>query len=86
MANLRGNCKSGAFLAEHHVHSFSCDKPHRIAVIVEPQIVTECYILYGGYKPQRIRKGSKPMPFSQKKVTLLTFETFKLAHEGMFAT
>ena len=24
-ANLRGNCKSGAFLAEHHVHSFSCD-------------------------------------------------------------
>ena len=42
-------------------------KPHRIAVIIEPQIVTERYILYGGYKPQRIRKAGTPIPFLQKK-------------------
>ena len=61
-------------------------KPHRIAIIVEPQIVTVRYILYGGYKPQRICKGGTPMQKKKKKVALLTFKTFRLAHKRMFAT
>ena len=43
----------------------------------------QCYILYSGYKPQRIRKGNA---ISLKKKALLTFMTFILAHEGMFTT
>ena len=57
-------------------------KPHRIAIIVEPQIVTEHYILYGGYKPQRIAVIIEPQIVTEHYILYGDYKPQKIYKGG----